>query len=316
MALIARDAVLTREIPSTLSSITHFSPDGRRMVQVGQDESHHFVLHLTDLMTGTEIASRRVAQPDKPDDFALLQIRDLAADGTRALCMGLGQGLEIRELQTGTVVTRLTDGPADKAQAALSFRAQFSPDGKQVAAVRAAAGGTELVVWQVAKPTAMRVVARQPGAEPKADLFTEPAAFKALRFAPDGARLSFATADGKTVRILDLATEPPSATEFTAPGPVRATAWHPTAPALALIVDTPEGRARAVLWDVPGKQVRTTLGADLPNADRFDTPFLSVGISLAFRPDGRWLAVSSPADPSVRVFDPEDGAEAFRSQAA
>ena len=310
MALIARDAVPVRELPSGMMVITHFSPDGRRMIQLQPDAENQYELHLTDLMTGAETGRRTLTPLEKPENLAFLQIRDISADGTRVLCRGLAQALEIRDVAAGTLVAELSDSTGG---VFLSHRALFSRDGRQVAAVRDAGDSVELVVWQVAKPTDARVVARRPAVKAKkGNPFDHTATFTAMGFSPDGGRLCYGTADSKTVRVLDLTADPPAAVEFTAPGVVRAAAWHPAAPLLALLVEAGDGRARAVLWDLPGNRVRATLGPDLASADRFETPVLAVGVSLAFRADGRRLAVSTPAETTVRVFATEDGAELFR----
>jgi len=98
MALIASDAAEVRELPLNMSSITHISLDGSRMVQVSfTQEGGTFganVRHV-DMKTNQEI-DRTVIRLDAKGHsplLALTQIAGLNRDGTRVVCRNpVGQG--------------------------------------------------------------------------------------------------------------------------------------------------------------------------------------------------------------------------------
>ena len=309
MALIARDMAPLREMTTNLIYGTHFSADGRRMVQAGFAAGRGGLgMTIVDLTTGAVVHSTNLATEGPVEEsIALSQIQAVNADATRAVCQDpVKGGFAVHDLPSGEARrpprrVRVARGPHDPRP--------VQPRRPSVLGVRPREGTAELVCWEVAKPEAPRVVARQPLPKKKVELGDDGGLFAALRFAPDSNRVSFATEDRKTVRVLDLSADPPAVVaEFVAPGPVGAAEWHPTASAVALVVEADETKTRVVLWDLAEKRLRATYGPDAERGDRFG--FGSGGI--AFHPAGRWLAVASPGDPTVRVYGALDGAEQFR----
>ena len=212
-------------------------------------------------------------------------------------------------------MTELEDGrPKDEKQPYQHIRAQISPDGLKVAAIRTVGEEHQVVVWEMARPAAPRVLARLAKAKPpdKFDLTRDRGPFAALRFTPDSKRVSFATPDRKFYRVIDLAADmPPATVELPITENFASAEWHPTAPLLAIVETTQAHRQRVVLWDVDRKAVRATCGED-----RIISPgFGATTIPVAFSHDGNWLAVSG-SDPVVHIYRTLDGAEWLRIDVA
>src|SRR5262249_45817250 len=80
--------------------------------------------------------------------------------------------------------------------------------------------------------------------------------------------------------------------------------WHPHDPILALGIAKPGEAPAVVLLDLTAGKALATCE---PGAGRINAG----PVSLAFSPDGRWLAVGVK-ESTVRVYGARDGAERFR----
>ncbi len=115
--------------------------------------------------------------------------------------------------------------------------------------------------------------------------------------------MSFLTPDKKILKVFDVTVDPPAATDHAMPVGTLSAEWHPTEPALALVVASGDAAQRVVLWDVAGAKPRAACGGELP----FPSNRLS---ATAFSPDGRWLAVSPRLTSDVYLFDTRSGVDA------
>jgi WD40 repeat protein/predicted Ser/Thr protein kinase len=323
MALLAHDAQPVREVPFAFASTTQISGDGTRMFQAtpGPDAPGVWSMLVRDLTTGQEV-DRRTARV--PTDFTqldkikvdpayieiaqLLNVKAVNKDATLAIdAGGPNGGLTIHQVPSGRVSVRLTGTGGNGSIAT----ARFSPDGRRVAAVCFKDKQAELLCWDVARPDTPRVLERRTEKlrDTSSNFFTGTWSgdFGELRFAPDGARLSFGSADRKAVRILDVSTDPPKTlADVPVSGELVAAEWHPTESVLAVLARAETRMASATIWDLKASKVLATCDAEFSPGSDFGGPF------VAFSPNGRWLAVTGGIEPTIRVFGARDGVERFR----
>jgi WD40 repeat protein len=315
MALAAHDARQVREIPLSMASLTHFSPNGRYLVvtTLVPGSVEFGPIRVIDLTTGREV--HRSALPDAKADpknaFTPVMIGAVAPDGMHLACTNFNapNTVEIRELPSGRVTVRLQAAAAADQRALGIAYFRFSPDGRQLLAVRQGKGESEVVLWDLARPDAPRILGRPPAQEEAVfALFQglEAGPLAGTRFSPDGSRVGFPTADGKAFRVLDVTADPPAPIgEVPVGNGLLALDWHPHDPVVAVARLGADDKPKLVLWDyAAGKALATCEGGAGTG---------EVGITtLAFSPDGRWLAVAGFKERSVRVFGARDGAERFR----
>jgi len=309
-ALQRPDARMVREFKLNTSSNPHVSRDGRRLavMYVEAGEPMQTGTRFLDLQTGNEIG-RIPVRPDNPvESIALMGINSLNHDGTRAAVIPAGMNVQVREIPSGRLIAELEErGPKNEKERYSHARAQISPDGTKVVAVRTRQMEAEVVAWDVDKPTAPRVLARHKSAKKLGplEMAADQGLFAGLRFTPDSKRVSFASADRETYRAVDLTADPPATTlELPINDKFVSAEWHPTDPVLAVVETTQPYRQRVTLWDVDRKVVRAKCGGD-----RSVSPELgSATLPVAFSPDGKWLAVGG-SDPTVHIYQTLDGSE-------
>jgi WD40 repeat protein len=192
-------------------------------------------------------------------------------------------GVRFFRLSDGQLISSAPGNPEQTVQAAIT------PDGATLAT-----GGIrgDLILWDVA---GRRLIRRVPGAG---------SSVRAMTFAPDGARLAalvnLPEAGSVALRVWDVATGEPL------PVPLDALAglnpW--------LLAFTPAGDALAVvtrqqirLYDLADFSLRYTLAPETLIAER----------AIAFSPDGRFMAATSPGD-VVYVWLAADGSPAASLQ--
>ncbi|HKB02789.1 MAG TPA: serine/threonine-protein kinase, partial [Gemmataceae bacterium] len=167
MALIAHDARPVREIHfSAIAQVTQFSPGGRFLLQAGYGAGPNLGTNqqVTDLTTGdTRRPAAPVDAPKGTEMFALLNALALAPDGTRVARQQFGPGgaVGVFDLSSGRTAVTLRDPDGAKALPTVA-RAQFSSDGTKLLAVRHDKTEAEAVLWELARPEAPRVLAREP----------------------------------------------------------------------------------------------------------------------------------------------------------
>jgi WD40 repeat protein len=181
-------------------------------------------LWLIDLTTG-KAAHGPLKHPD-----GLVRLVALSADGSRAVTAS-AQQVRVWDAASGRAVSTFAPGSAPES-------AVLSGDGKLVAVVSAAGGGT------------VRVYHADSGL-----LAVEPldhsAPLSAVEFAPVGGVLATGTADG-TVRFWDAAAGKPLGAGLRHPGGVIKVAFSPDGKSLlTLCVPTSEREGNARLWAVP-----------------------------------------------------------------
>jgi WD40 repeat protein len=302
MALLRSDADPMGEINVGWSFDPVISHDGRIAAKPFLEMGKKFDLggiEIIDLSSGKTV-NRIEKVGDKDPKAATLKAMN--SDGSLFACAPPDAGILIIEAKTGKTVVNLNDSNQKNTQV---IRVRFSPDGRKVVAVCCGKMEARVMIWDIDRPLAPRVLAKQPLQDTDVYLAQpEEGLFGCLRFAPDSRRLSFLIPGGKGVRVLDLLFAPPMATDLPFPDVVTLADWHPRGNRLAILIQTGKNKRKVVLWDLVRKF----------NGPEFDHLFTAPA-AAKFSSDGRWLAVSSASEPVV-VFGADDGVERFKIEDA
>ena len=321
MALIAHDIRPVRELPFGVTSLVEFSPDGRFLLRTGvvTGRPRDVEVRVIDLATGVDVHRMEIttgnAKRTELERIVFLSSlmnggAALSPDGSRIACRSsIADGaVSIHALPSGRMALQLRDPTKAKPLETVA-RTRFSADGKKVAAIRHNDNEAEAVVWDIARPNAPRSLGRESiknaGWADWHSYLDDGGLFTGLRFSPDETQISFATADRKTVRVVDLTADPGAKpVEVPVGGELHTLEWHPREPILAMAATKTDKTLTVVLWDL-------TQGKALATCDPLPAGTEARLVSLAFSPDGRWLAVAG-TDSTVRVYGARDGAERFR----
>jgi WD40 repeat protein len=302
MALLRSDADPMGEIRAGWVYESVISLDGRLAAKPYMESGKKFELggiEIIDLSTGKTV--KRLEKEGEKDPRAA-SLKAMNADGTLLACAPPLEGIVILDATAGKAVANLKDSDPKNSRVA---RVQFSPDGRKVAAVCGGRMEARVMIWDIDRPLAPRVLAKHP--LPDIDLYlaeSEEGLFGCLRFSPDSHRLSFLTPGGKGVRVLDLSVEPPLATDLPFPEVVTLAEWHPGGNRIAIVMQASRNNRKVVQWDLASK-------VEGPECDHLFT----APAAARFSSDGKWLAVSSATE-SVVVYGADDGVERFRIEDA
>lgn len=319
-ALIAEDANEVREIPLGFSSAPAVSTNGGHVVQLSlvPFASMDSTLRIIDLQTGKDDQSVKFKyDPANPnEEMTLMHCLSVDEGARRALCLPLTfvGPVAVRELPSGKRICDLTDN-TKKMDSSRIERARFSLDGKKVAAVRRTdedkKTGCELLVWDVARPDSPHVFDRRPPLPMSRFAFGmngDVDEYIGIRFSPDSKQLCYCSADKKSLHVRDLTVHPPGQLPDVPVGAeVLTVEWHPTMPILAILSAGEAGQQPSVaLWDLKNGAEIKRQRMDVTLTD--DKAFAS----LAFSPDGRWLAVGGGQTATVQVLGAVDLSERFQ----
>jgi WD40 repeat protein len=300
-ALMRVDAALEREVMTVSGMTVCLSGDGRRLLTPATEKEKGGV-RLLDTLTGEPlglIAPRLVdGQPD-PREFETLALN---RDGTRLAVEGRNK-IELREMPSGRVIAPVAlpakwDTPEESGEV---FGLEFSPDGLRLLASLRIVGSKDkkwniaLVAWDLGALDKPRVVARFKVDEHAGLLHL------GVAFSPDSTRFSFADNANLTLRTADNAND-----DILMPLPnCWSVCWHPSAPVIAAAqqLKAESSNWRIAVWDLGSRAETTHWDVDSTSPPR-----------LAFRPDGRMLAVR-PADGSIRLHSTADGREMLSLEA-
>jgi WD40 repeat protein len=257
------NGTLVRELPYCIQDNSPaFSPDGKTMA-------------LVDVNLSDTVALWDVRGSASPRTFNLpgvsLKNPSISRDGRLLLAVTDSPGCALWDVKSGKLRAIF------KARAAMVYDAQFSPDGKTVAAINLVKFGE--------KPTPRIVQLWDVDSQRERAVLNADADWS-MAFSPGGNTLAIASKD-RAVRLWDTAT---GRLKATCRGHVKGVgnlAFSPDGTVLAS-----SGRDRFIeLWDSANGAERAVLFGHRRQVE-----------SIAFTPDGRFLA-SAGADKTVRLWD-------------
>jgi WD40 repeat protein len=329
-AMVTDDASEVREVQLNFTTPAAFSTDGSHAIQMSvvPGLTTDAKLRVIDLQTGKEEESISFQfNPTKPTDVvALSQSLALDASAKHVVCRPISMvgPLELRELPSGKVISKLTDR-TKKEDTSRTERALLSPDGKKLAAIRnfdnvkksevdaERKPEMELVVWDLARPDLPHVFDRRPGRKSPRVIFTfgmdlDVAEFAGTRFSPDSTMFCYYSADRKSIHVRDLTTDPPGKLpDIPFTSEVLTVEWHPTKPLLAALTVGEAGQYPSlVLWDaaknseVKRRKIEHTLAEDRELA------------TMGFSRDGRWLAVGGGQNTTIHLLAGDELSDRFQ----
>ncbi|HJZ92392.1 MAG TPA: hypothetical protein VKE40_16060, partial [Gemmataceae bacterium] len=301
MALMRPDVTLVHELPGVGDS-PKLSMDGSRLLDVSlqaEGKSPHSTYLVHDLVAGKDLArhvfSLTNSDPAKPDisSYSFLHAA-LNQDGTRVTSSSVS-GIQLYELPSLKQAGRLTHpGPHPKSEFEfIQTRCCFSPDGSRLLAKRPVGKEARFLLWELDKPNRPTEIFRRPTET------GEGGSWFGL-FSPDGKWVAHPAAGGNSVRVLDITRDPPVEVTTVPAHRSREVCWHPSGSILAILSEVEGGSTfHLALWDVK-------TGVELVRAkEEFDG-----GLSLAFNPNGEFLAVASGR--GCHVLGGRDLVERFR----
>ena len=311
----ARNPIATIKDPpgSKEASAGAFSPDGT-ILAINDDSGRTY---LWDLAAKRSIGKLppgpcrggAVQVLFSPDGKTLAVIGSLHSDGSRGGISCLWDVASGREVATFVVPL----GPLDPNGVAASggaAGAAFSPDGTTLA-IADSNGDTYL--WDVATRRQAAVLTAPHATDPNSTIFVN-----AIAFSPDGTTL--AVGDDLQTTIWDLATHRVAAT-LTDPSGGSEPSGSGTANAVAFSPDgtlaVGDGNGNVYLWDVASRRVTATLAqpVDPPQCNgEYNQPEEDgyglvepdggpLGASVAFSPDGKFLATDVDCGRGVYLWD-------------
>ena len=254
----------------------------------------------------------------------LLQIEAIDVAARRVICGpgGLAGDLEVREFPSGKLLFTLKEGEKQR-RPSVSARARFSLDGKKVAATRQYEGmkkegakekwEEELVVWDLSRPDTAHILDRRESKKligfAMFGLDVDRGEFGGSRFSPDSKRFYYSSADRKTLHVPRphdrSAREAP---RYRHPRQADHTGLPSNPAALALLVESaePSQQPKLVLWDLLEKKALATRAS--VELSKEGQKFLT----LAFSPDGQWLALGGGENSTIEVLGANELSERFR----
>lgn len=319
-ALVAEDVNEIREVQLGFSSAPAISTNGGHVVQLSMVPfvSMDSTLRIIDLQTGKDEQSVKFKyDPANPNEqMTLMHCLSVDEGARRALCspITLVGPVALRELPSGKRICELTDKSRMETPSRIE-QARFSPDGKKVVAVRRTdedkKTGCELLVWDIARPDSPQVFDHRPAARTTRFAFgmnADVEEYVGTRISPDSKQVCYCSADKKSLHVRDLTVNPPGKLPDVPVGAeVLTVEWHPTKPILAILSAGEAGQQSSVaLWDLKQGAMIKHQNADVTLTD--DKGFAS----LAFSPDGHWLAVGGGQNATVQVLGAVDLSERFQ----